>query len=154
MERKPRQVTISQLELLEGEKGDWLLDVRCSKGTYIRTLCNDIGEYLGCGGCMSSLCRTEAGEFTVDRAYSIAQIQQAADEGRAESLLLPVDRLFCEYPSLTADGGAERRLRCGNPVTWDIPDGKYRVYSENGEFLLLGQVSDGQLKTIKSFFEV
>ncbi len=154
VERKPRQVTISSLELCGREESDWLLDVSCSKGTYIRTLCNDIGEVLGCGGCMSSLRRVQAGDFSVDRAYTLAQIQQAADEGRAESLLLPLDSLFKEFPSCIANASMERRLRCGNAVKCDEEDGKYRVYSESGEFLLLGQVSGGEQKTIKSFFEV
>lgn len=154
VERKPRLVTISRLKLLGREGDDWLLDVCCSKGTYVRTLCSDIGSSLGCGGCMSSLRRIEAGDFTVDKAHTLAQIQQAAEEGRAESLLLPVDSLFREYPSCTADPAKERKLRCGNSVRCTEADGKYRVYSENGEFLLLGQVSHGELKTIKSFFEV
>lgn len=154
VERAPRRVNISDLRLCGREGEDWLLDVSCSKGTYIRTLCHDIGEALGCGGCMSALRRVQAGAFRVENAYTIAQIQQAAEEGRAESLLLPVDSLFMDCPSCTADGFMERRLRCGNPVKYAAKDGKYRIYSENGEFLLLGQVFGGELKTIKSFFEV
>ena len=154
VERKPRTVTISALELLGQEEGDWQLDIRCSKGTYIRTLCHDIGERLGCGGCMSSLRRVQAGDFRVENAHTIGQIQQAADEGRAESLLLPTDSLFREYPSLRASGTAEQRLRCGNRIRCTAREGNYRVYSESGEFLLFGQVSGGELKTIKSFFEV
>lgn len=154
VERAPRRVNISDLRLCGREGEDWLLDVSCSKGTYIRTLCHDIGEALGCGGCMSALRRVQAGAFRVENAYTIAQIQQAAEEGRAESLLLPVDSLFMDCPSCTADGFMERRLRCGNPVKCAEKDGKYRIYSENGEFLLLGQVFGGELKTIKSFFEV
>ena len=154
VERAPRRVNISDLRLCGREGEDWLLDVSCSKGTYIRTLCHDIGEALGCGGCMSALRRVQAGAFRVENAYTIAQIQQAVEEGRAESLLLPVDSLFMDCPSCTADGFMERRLRCGNPVKYAAKDGKYRIYSENGEFLLLGQVFGGELKTIKSFFEV
>ena len=154
VERKPRQITISTLTLLGREGEDWQLDVCCSKGTYIRTLCHDIGEKLGCGGCMSSLRRIQAGEFTVDQAHTIGQIRQTADEGRAESLLIPVDSLFREYPALTASAKAEQRLRCGNSIKCAARDGRVRVYSESGEFLLLGQVSGGELKTIKSFFEV
>ena len=154
VERKPRTVTISALELLGQEEGDWQLDIRCSKGTYIRTLCHDIGERLDCGGCMSSLRRVQAGDFRVENAHTIARIQQAADEGRAESLLLPTDSLFREYPALTASPKTEQRLRCGNRIRCTAREGNYRVYSENGEFLLIGQVSGGELKTIKSFFEV
>ena len=74
--------------------------------------------------------------------------------GQSGEGLLPVDSLFMDCPSCTADGFMERRLRCGNPVKCAEKDGKYRIYSENGEFLLLGQVFGGELKTIKSFFEV
>ena len=154
VERKPRTVTISALELLGQEEGDWQLDIRCSKGTYIRTLCHDIGERLGCGGCMSSLRRVQAGDFRVENAHTIARIQQAADEGRAESLLLPTDSFFRGYPVLRASSSAEQKLRCGNRIRCTAREGNYRVYSESGEFLLIGQVSGGELKTIKSFFEV
>lgn len=154
VERKPRQINISGLELIGRENDDWILDVSCSKGTYIRTLCNDIGEKLECCGCMSSLRRIKAGDFTIDRAYTLQQVQQAADEGRAESLLLPVDSLFEEFPAFTANAAMERKLRNGNIVRCGEAEGKYRVYSESGEFLLLGQVNGGELKTIKSFFEV
>lgn len=94
VERKPRPVTIHGIEILGGEKADWTLDVECSKGTYIRTLCNDIGESLNVGGCMSSLCRIRAGEFSVDDAHSIEDVQRAKEAGDVESLLIPVDSLF------------------------------------------------------------
>lgn len=154
VERKPRRVTISSIELLGRDKEDWVLDICCSKGTYIRTLCNDIGDTLGCGGCMSALRRTRAGAFSVENAHTIAQLQSYMDSGEIEKLLLPVDTLFSQYPIITVGGKAEKRLRCGGTARSDLGDGTYRVYSESGEFLLLGEIRQGELETIKSFFEV
>ena len=81
--RKPRSITVHDLRVIDRQEGDWLLDVRCSKGTYVRTLCHDLGQALGCGGCMSSLRRVEAGQFSVDQAVTLSQVQQMADAGRA-----------------------------------------------------------------------
>ena len=154
VERAPRPVTIHELKLLGREGEDWLLDVRCSKGTYIRTLCHDIGQRLGCGGCMSALRRTEAGGFTVSDAVTIGEMQSLKDEGRAGERLLPVDTLFSRETACTASGEEERRIRCGNDYETELPDGVYRVYGESGAFLMLGRAEAGVMKTIKSFFEV
>lgn len=154
VERAPRTVTIHDLRLLEKQGEDWLLDVRCSKGTYIRTLCHDLGQTLGCGGCMSSLRRVQAGQFSVEEAVPLSRVQQLADEGRAEELLLPVDSLFRQFPQCTAGAALEKKIRCGNPVKTRLADGDYRVYGESGNFLMLGRVEDGMMKTVKSFFEV
>ena len=154
VERAPRPVTIHELKLLGREGEDWLLDVRCSKGTYIRTLCHDIGQRLGCGGCMSALRRTEAGGFFVSDAVTIGEMQRLKDEGRAGERLLPVDTLFSREMSCTANGEEERRIRCGNDYKTELPDGVYRVYGESGAFLMLGRAEAGVMKTIKSFFEV
>ena len=154
VERKPRAITIHEIQVIGQQDGDWLLDVRCSKGTYVRTLCHDLGQALGCGGCMSSLRRVEAGRFSVDQAVPLFQVQQMADVGRVEELLLPVDSLFQEYPRCTASASQEKKIRCGNQVKTGLAGGDYRVYTESGEFLMLGQVEDGIMKTVKSFFEV
>lgn len=154
VERKPRAITIHEIQVIGQQDGDWLLDVRCSKGTYVRTLCHDLGQALGCGGCMSSLRRVEAGRFSVDQAVTLFQVQQMADVGRVEELLLPVDSLFQEYPRCTASASQEKKIRCGNQVKTGLAGGDYRVYTESGEFLMLGRVEDGIMKTVKSFFEV
>ena len=154
VERRPRPVRISGIDILDGSGADWTLDVECSKGTYIRTLCNDIGDSLGFGGCMSLLRRIRAGEFDVVNAYSIDDVQRARDEGRLEKLLLPVDTLFADAGKVYIGGENERKLRCGNVISCTEPDGKYRVYSQSGEFLALCSAEKGRLKTIKSFFEV
>ena len=149
VERKPRNVNISKLELTGRNGNDYVLDVCCSKGTYIRTLCNDMGEKLGCGGCMSSLRRIKAGAFDIADAHTIEEIAE-----RPEKYLIPVDKLFSEYPEITVDGRTEGKLRNGNFINTSASDGTYRVYGESGEFLLLGDVQQGTLKTIKNFFEV
>lgn len=155
VERRPRNIVIHSLRLIGRQQEDYLLEVRCSKGTYVRTLCHDIGQALGCGGCMSSLRRTRAGRFSLEDAVELEEIQAAQAQGTHFALLRPVDSLFADSPALTLEGERERRVRNGG----DIPvpglvDGTYRVYGGNGEFLMLGRAQDGTLKTVKSFFEV
>ena len=99
VERKARPITVRELKLLEREGEDWILDVRCSKGTYVRTLCHDIGAALGCGGCMSALRRTAIGAFSVENAITISEAQRLADQGELEKRLLPVDSLFADCPA-------------------------------------------------------
>lgn len=155
VERKPRPVTISKLEVTGEENGDYLLDVVCSKGTYIRTLCHDIGGALGVGGTMSALRRVRAGQFSLENAYTLEQVQQAADAGRAGELLLPVDALFSEYPAVTLTAKGEKRCRVGNDYPVPETAGEIcRVYSEDGAFLALARAEQGTGKTIKSFYEV
>ena len=154
IERKPRHITIFGLEITGRSDNDYILDVVCSKGTYIRTLCHDIGAAMGCGGCMSSLRRTKSGVFSVDNAYTIAEIQEAADRGEEEKLLLPIDTLFAGYTKLSVDADSEKKLKNGCIINTSSPDGRFRVYSEDGEFLLLGDVKGGVMKTVKNFFEV
>jgi tRNA pseudouridine55 synthase len=150
VERAPRTVTIFRLELLEqtGER-EWLFRCLCSKGTYVRTLCHDIGAALGCGGCMSSLRRTMAAGFSLDRAVTLDCLQE-----RGESLLTPLDVFFAEYPAYTVpSAGAEERCRHGNPLTdTDLRDGTYRVYGREGDFLCLSSAQDGVLRAVKNFF--
>lgn len=154
VERKSRRISINSIDVVGEDGDDLLLRVNCSKGTYIRTLCHDIGEKLGCGACMSSLRRTAAGVFLIENAHSIEEIQAAAASGDLQNFLLPLDTLFDQYPVLTVNENRTKRLKTGNIINFNAPDGKYRVYSESGEFLLLGEISDGKLKTIKNFFEV
>lgn len=153
VERKARRVTIYRLECT-GERGDgdFELEVECSKGTYIRTLCDDIGRELGCGGCMSGLRRTRAGGFDVKDAHTLEDIERLG----AERCILPVDSMFADRPALLLkDERAEKALRNGMEVKLGAgPSGELRVYAPGGEFLLLGEARDGKLKTIKSFFEV
>ena len=153
--RRPRSITIHALELLEGEGADWTVRVRCSKGTYVRTLCHDLGRALGCGGCMSSLRRTRAGSFTLAQAVTMQQVLDFAAGQDPRQLLTPVDAVFAAHPPLIVTLGQAAKLKNGAQVKdWQFQPGTYRVYAEDGEFLLLGRVEGGVLTTIKSFFEV
>ena len=150
VQRQPRPITIHQLTLLERGEDTLRLQVRCSKGTYIRTLCKDIGEALGCGGCMQQLRRTSAGEYTIEEAVPLETLLEAEDPA---TYLRPVDSMFRSYPALTLTANQEKRCRNGNPFSISVPDGTYRAYSESGEFLMLAQAENGIMSTIKSFFE-
>ena len=151
VERKPRTITVFELECLEFTGQTAKLRVRCSKGTYIRTLCKDIGQALGCGGCMESLRRVQAGEYTVDEAVPLAALLESEDPGQ---YLRTVDTMFRNFPAVTLTPKQEIRCRNGNSFSVAMEDGKYRAYGENGEFLMLAQVEEGIMSTIKSFFEV
>ena len=153
--RRPRSITIHELELQEGCGAEYLLRVRCSKGTYVRTLCHDLGAALGCGGCMSSLRRTRAGSFTLEQALTMQQVLEFAAEHDPQQLLMPADALFAESLPLIVTMGQAAKLKNGAQIKdWQFAPGTYRVYAEDGEFLLLGRVENGVLTTIKSFFEV
>lgn len=153
VERKPRAVTIYALELLEdcGEENVYSLRVRCSKGTYIRTLCHDIGAALGCGGCMAELTRSAACGFTLSEAHDLEEVLSSS---AAEELLFPVERLFADRPALTLTPRQTERLSHGGQFSTPAPSGEYRAYSPQGEFLALCKVEEGTLSAIKSFFEV
>lgn len=155
IERQPRPVTIHALELLGGSGNEWQLRVHCSKGTYVRTLLHDIGQALGCGGCMASLRRTRVGSFPIGMALTMQQILDFAKENDAEQLLMPVDALFSEHEPLIVTMAQAQRIRCGAEIAdRQFRDGTYRVYAEDGGFLALGRCEKGVLTTIKSFFEV
>lgn len=151
VERQPRPVTIHELTLLSREGDTLRLRVRCSKGTYIRTLCADIGEALGCGGCMQALRRTQAGEYTIAEAVPLQQLLESPEP---ETYLRDVDTMFRGYPGVKLTANQEKRCRNGNAFSVTLPGGTYRAYSQTGEFLMLAKVEDGVMSTIKSFFDV
>lgn len=154
IERKSRPVTIKTLEIIGEEAGDYILRVVCSKGTYIRTLCNDIGERLGTGAALSSLRRTVAGNFSITDAHTIDEIRVLTEKGELDKIIRPVDTLFSEYPSVAVADWQLKKCLCGNSFETSEADGKYRVYDANGVFLMLANVENGIMSTIKSFFEV
>ena len=151
VERKPRPITIHELTLLEQGENTLRLRVRCSKGTYIRTLCKDIGEALGCGGCMAELRRVTAGEYTIEEAVPL---QELLDTQEPEKYLRGVDTLFRNHPEVKLTANQETRCRNGNSFSRNLADGTYRAYSQSGEFLMLAKVENGVMSTIKSFFDV
>ena len=151
VERQPRPVTIHELTLLGMEAEGIRLRVRCSKGTYIRTLCKDIGEALGCGGCMAQLRRVQAGEYTIGNSVPL---QTLIDSNAPEAYLLPVDSMFKAYPAVTLTEKQEKCCRNGVAFTTNLSEGTYRVYAASGEFLALSHMVEGKLTTIKSFWAV
>lgn len=151
VERQPRPITIHELTLVERGENTLRLRVRCSKGTYIRTLCKDIGEKLGCGGCMESLRRVAAGEYAIDEAVPL---QTLLDTEKPEKYLRDVDTMFRNYPAVTLTANQETRCRNGNAFSVSLAPGTYRAYSQGGGFLMLAKVDGGVMSTIKSFFQV
>ena len=151
VERQPRPITIHELTLLETGENTLRLRVRCSKGTYIRTLCKDIGEALGCGGCMQELRRVTAGEYTIEESVPL---QVLLDAENPQQYLRSVDTMFRNYPEVKLTANQEKRCRNGNAFSVNLAEGTYRAYSQSGEFLMLAKVEDGVMSTIKSFFEV
>ena len=151
VERQPRPITIHELTLLGMDAEGIRLRVRCSKGTYIRTLCKDIGEALGCGGCMAALRRVQAGEYTIDEAVPLQELLDSENPGQ---YLRPVDSMFRNHPAVTLTANQEKRCRNGNSFSLTMADGTYRAYSQTGEFLMLAKVEDGVMSTVKSFFTV
>ena len=117
VERKPRKITVHEIELLEIKLPVVKMRVHCSKGTYIRTLCNDIGEKLGVYGCMQSLERTRVGIFGKEEALTLLQIQSLKDEGKLGEIVRPVDGLFPDYPKMKVTDEALYRLENGNVLT-------------------------------------
>lgn len=149
VERRPRRITVFSVELREFDGTDAVLLIHCSKGTYVRTLCHDVGAALGCGGCMAALRRVQAGAFT--EAQSIPLETVIADPN-AEALLLPTDSLFAAHPAATLSAAQEKRCRNGAEFSARLQDGTWRLYGGNGEFLALAAATGGTVRTIKSFF--
>ena len=151
VERKPRNITIYALEVLEQTAAtDFTLRILCSKGTYIRTLCHDIGQALGCGGCMAALRRTMAAGFTLAESYTLEQVQQ-----QGECLLRPTDSLFRTCPAYhITTARVEALCRNGNPffIKDDLAAGTYRVYGQDGTFLCLSRLEGQTMTSIKNFF--
>ena len=151
VERKPRPITVYQLDAADFDGLTARLTVRCSKGTYIRTLCHDIGQALGCGGCMQALRRISAGAYTIEEAVPLQELLETAEP---EKYLCPVDSMFRAFPALTLTAKQETRCRNGNAFSRNAADGTYRVYSGSGEFLALSRIENGVMSTVKSFFDV
>lgn len=122
VERQPRHVTIHELEILRLELPVVTFRAVCSKGTYIRTLCADIGAALGCGGVMQSLRRTAVGDFRLDAALTLGEVQRRKDRGELAEAILPVDSVFGECPALHAAGAGVRLLDNGNAIPAELTE--------------------------------
>ena len=149
--REPRTITIHSLDFLGRTGEDVRLRVHCSKGTYIRTLCKDIGQALDCGGCMAALRRIGAGSYRESEAIGLDVLIGSDNPGQ---YLQGVDTMFACHPAVTLTEKQALRCRNGNSFTVDLADGTYRAYSKEGEFLMLAKVENSVMSTIKSFFGV
>ena len=142
VERKPRPVTIFEIKTESIELPRVVMTVKCSKGTYIRTLCHDIGEKLGCGGCMEQLIRTKAGRFSIEESFKISEVEQKMQEGTIGEILTAVDQMFLNCRKVTAKQEYQKLLENGNPleIGCQKEEGCFqdqeqiRVYDENGVF--------------------
>lgn len=116
VERKARPVHFYEIEILEIEVPLVRFRVTCSKGTYIRTLCHDIGERLGCGAAMETLLRTRVGRFDLQDAVTLAQVEEAVQDGRIEDRVLGIEEILAEYPRICCEKEGDRLLANGNPL--------------------------------------
>lgn len=123
VERKARPVHFYQIEVLEMQLPLVRFSVTCSKGTYIRTLCHDIGEKLGCGGCMEALLRTATGNFTLEESFTLSQVEAAAKEGTIDTLIHSIDEVLADYPRISCTEAGDRLLANGNPLTKEFVQG-------------------------------
>lgn len=151
VERRPRRITIHELNLIGEENGEYLLRIRCSKGTYIRTLCHDIGQALGCGGVMTVLRRTRVGSYDVQDAHTLHALAEM-ERASAESLLLPLDSIFSDLPPVTLTPQDEAHCRNGRDFSLALPDGRYRFYGIDGQFLMIAAVESKNVRGIKRFY--
>lgn len=150
VERTPRPVHFYAIEILEMNLPLVRFSVTCSKGTYIRTLCNDIGTVLGCGACMESLLRTKSGRFTLSESYTLKEIQEAADAGTVQELILGIEEILGEYPRVCCTENGDKLLRNGNPMTkaavGTTVSGFVRMCLSDGTFIGLYEWDDEKYK--------
>ncbi len=154
VERRPRAVTVYELKVLSASPEEAEIEVLCSKGAYIRTLCEDIGRRLGYGAHLKTLKRTASGVFTAETSHTLAEIKTLLGEGRPEAFLIPLDRLFDDCPSLRACPGDDRYLQNGNPLSYPAdtlaagPGDAVRMYDSGDRFVGLykvGSIRDGKV---------
>ena len=149
VERAARPITVYAIEILKESHPEYTIRVECSKGTYIRTLCHDIGQALGCGGVMASLTRSRVGEFRIEEAHTLSELQKYADGDRLGEFVVPVERMFEGLPKITVKESAQKALQNGNQMKssdfaeWNkdanasltLYDGReFRVYSHENVF--------------------
>lgn len=160
IERKARKVHFFSIDILEISLPVIRIRVHCSKGTYIRTLCHDIGEKLGCGGCMETLLRTKVERFTLHSAKTLAEIQELIDQGTIESYIIPVDAMFDQLPKVMTDTYGDKLVHNGNPVPWgmiqkiemEIAEGtQIRVYDSTNRFIGIFKKKQEKITPVKMF---
>ncbi len=160
VERKSRPVHIREIQIQEINLPRMEFTVTCSKGTYIRTLCHDVGEKLGVGGCMEELERIAVGRFHLRDALTLKEIQEMKEEGTLEEVLRPVDSVFLQYPKMQVKASCERLAFNGNPLPRkgvEVFEGAkenqiFRLYTESGEFLALYKKTPKDYRIVKMFY--
>lgn len=130
IERKPRRVGIRDIEIIKVELPKVTMRISCEKGTYIRSLCRDIGEKLGCGACMESLVRTRVGNFFLEKAIKLQEVEDICKNADLMEYIYSVDSVFEEYPKIVVEGRNDMLVSNGNkfPAGENMPQGKVRVY--------------------------
>ena len=154
VEREPRKVTIYSIKTVAFKDNAVTIDVECSKGTYIRTLCEDIGNTLGCGAYMNTLIRTKSAGFTLSESYTVEELEKLSASGELEKALLPLDTVFGEYERIDLDEKSACRVKNGVRIRTRsaVSGATYRVYDEKGAFLCISESIDGELIMKKAFW--
>ena len=167
IERKPRRVNIKSILIndinLEDSDKTVTFTVECSKGTYIRTLCEDIGNRLGCGACMQSLKRTRVGSFSIDNSYTLSQIEQMVQAGKTDEILTPIDEMFSDSRKIIISQEYDKLLYNGNKLPYNSIQGKndaqhnedeqVRVYDKNDEFIGVYRFEGNEFVPVKMFYQ-
>lgn len=161
IERKARPVKILDIQILEIDLPKVRMEVSCSKGTYIRTLCHDIGEKLGCGGCMESLIRTRVSTFRIEDAKTLDEIETMKQEGKLAELLVPIDAMFPSYPKIAVKDDWKAFAKNGNPLDLKMlkeacgqdEETQVRLYDESGKFIAIYQWKEKKYHIVKMFFD-
>lgn len=160
IERQKRSIEIFEIKILDMSLPDIKIKVECSKGTYIRSLCADIGDKLSCGAVMTSLVRTKSGDFAIERAYTLKEVEEAAAKERVEDMITPVDYCFMSYARVTVNGELLKAVRNGNmirkaDIAGDLTEGdvsKVRIYDPDGHFLAVYEMDRPGLYKVHKMF--
>jgi tRNA pseudouridine55 synthase len=145
IEREQRQITIEKLEIYDFDGTEFSMDVTCSAGTYIRSLCDDIGKELGCGAVMTQLRRTEANGFSIENTVTLEELEKLASEKKADTVITSVEKALMSYPEITVTKPQANRFHNGGVLGYErlhgnFPVGIYRVYSPERKLLGLGEI--------------
>ncbi len=147
IEREQRKITIEKLEIYDFDGTEFSMDVTCSAGTYIRSLCDDIGKVLGCGAVMTKLRRTEANGFSIENSVTLEELEKLVSENKTESAITSVEKALMSYPEITVTKPQANRFHNGGALGYErlhgnFPVGIYRVYSPERKLLGLGEISE------------
>lgn len=149
IEREQRKITIEKLEIYDFDGTEFSMDVTCSAGTYIRSLCDDIGKMLGCGAVMTELRRTSANGFSIEKSVTLEELEQLVSENKTETVITSVESALMSYPEITVTTPQARRFHNGGALEYkrlhgEFPVGIYRVYSPEKVLLGLGEILENK----------